>query len=139
MCPIQRPSLAQVQECALCPAPRCGILLIPMAEESPVCFVASGSTANFQSRDLAGGPLGSDLPKRKLCEFVGSIWGNTSITPFPGRLIPQISIVYSTRPGTNWAEEEKSPSIPRNVFLPLSRYLLAKCSLAAVESLRSVC
>ena len=27
----------------------------------------------------AGGPLGSDLSKRKPCEFVGSIWGNTSI------------------------------------------------------------
>ena len=69
MCPIQRPSLAQVQECALCPAPRCGILLIPMAEESPVCFVASGSTANFQSRDLVDA---ADCWKREVlfCLFV---------------------------------------------------------------------
>ena len=36
MCPILCPSLTQGQECALPPAPRCGILLIPMAEESPV-------------------------------------------------------------------------------------------------------
>ena len=27
------------------------------------------------------GPLGSDLPKRKPCELIGSMWGNTSI-PF---------------------------------------------------------
>ena len=95
----------------------------------------------------------SQFPKPRLgwgTPWVGSseeeaVWvcwihlGKYKHTRFPGRLIPQISIVYSTRPGTNWAEEEKSPSIPRNVFLPLSRYLLAKCSLAAVESLRSVC
>ena len=40
------------------------------------------------------------------------------------KLISQISFVYSTCLGTKWAEEEKSPSIPRNVFLLMSRYLL---------------
>ena len=41
------------------------------------------------------------------------------------KLISQISFVYSTCLGTKWAEEEKSPSVPRNVFLLVSRYLLA--------------
>ena len=92
----------------------------------------------------AGVPLGSDLPKRKPCEFVGSIWGNTRPTPFPIRLISQISMVYSTCLGTKWAEEEKSPSIPRNAFLLMSRYLLAvslkkiKAILTIVISLKNV-
>ena len=43
--------------------------------------------------------------------------------PFPVRLFSQISIVYWTRLDTKWAEEEKCPSITRNVFLLLSRYL----------------
>ena len=50
--------------------------------------------------------------------------GSYKHTPFPIRLISQISIVYSIYLGTKWAEEEKSPSIPRNVFLLMSRYLL---------------
>ena len=58
--------------------------------------------------------------------FVGSIWGNTRPTPFPIRLISQISIVYSTCLGTKWTEKEKSPSIPRNVFLLVSRYPCSK-------------
>ena len=37
--------------------------------------------------------------------------------PFPVRLISQISIVYWTHLGPKWAEEEKSPSIPWNLFL----------------------
>ena len=44
--------------------------------------------------------------------------------PFPARLGSQISIVSLTRLGTKWAEEEKCPSIPRNAFLLLLRYLL---------------
>ena len=43
--------------------------------------------------------------------------------PFPVRLVSQISIVLLTRLGTKWAEEEKCPSIPQNVFLLLLRYL----------------
>ena len=45
-------------------------------------------------------------------------------TPFPVRLISQISIVLLARFGTKWAEEERHPVIPQNVFLLLLRYLL---------------
>ena len=53
-------------------------------------------------------------------------------------------MVYSTCLGTKWAEEEKSPSIPRNAFLLMSRYLLAvslkkiKAILTIVISLKNV-
>ena len=53
--------------------------------------------------------------------------GKHKHTPFPVRLVSQISIVLLTRLGTKWAEEEKYPSISRNAFLLLLRYLPVVC------------
>ena len=66
----------------------------------------------------AGGLLGLNLPNRKPCEFTGSIW-EIQTHLFSCKIRIPIAIVSLTHLGTKWAEEEKCPSIPRNVFLPL--------------------
>ena len=68
-----------------------------------------------------GGSPGVDLLKREPTDFCWIYLVKYKHTLFPVRLISQISIILLARLDTKWAEKETCLSVPRNVFLLMSR------------------